>query len=300
MNFRTLACWAALTALIASPSHAAEKLRVVASFSILGDMAAQIGGDDVSVTTLVGPNGDVHVYQPTPSDAKSLAAADLVVVNGLGLEGWLPRLIDVARPHARIVTVTDGVALLAVAGTGQPDPHAWQSLAAAKIYISNIADALITADPAHAASYRSRNEAYLAKIDGLSRTIAAEIADIPPSRRRVITTHSAFAYFGHDYGIEFVAPVGITNDSEPSAGGIAELIRQIKRERIHALFLENIADRRLIDELGRETDVTVGPPLYSDALSNSDGPAPTYLDLVRHNAETLVAGMQQNLGKDRP
>jgi zinc/manganese transport system substrate-binding protein len=295
---RLILCWAALAALIASPSHAAEPLRAVASFSIIGDMASRVGGEFVAVTTLVGPGGDVHVYEPTPNDARQVAAADLVFVNGLGLEGWLPRLIDAARPHARIVTLTDGIDLLQAPVGGAPDPHGWQSPTAAKRYIVNITSALVSADPAHADAFRRAAAAYLAELDALDGQIRQDLADLPAAQRRVITTHNAFRYFGRDYGVEFVAPVGLANDSEPSAGAIAQLIRQIRREHIKALFLENVSDRRLIDELAREANATVGPTLYPDALSRQDGPAPTYLLLIRHNAEALAASMRRNLAKD--
>jgi zinc/manganese transport system substrate-binding protein len=278
-----------LSSALASPAHAQERLYVVASFSILGDFVRNVGGERVSVTTLVGPDGDVHVYTPAPADAKKIADAKLVVVNGLGLEGWLPRLVQSSGSNAAIVTATAGIAPLKVGADA--DPHAWQSLADAKIYVANIREALAAADPAGAEFYRAHAEAYLAKLDALDLEVRAAIAQIPPTRRKVISTHDAFGYFAAAYGIDFIAPLGVSTESEPSARDIAGIITQIRTTKIPAVFLENISDPRLIARIAAETGARIGGTLYSDSLTGEKGDAPTYIELVRHNIKALTGAL---------
>lgn len=278
-----------VVALLASPVRAQDRLNVVASFSILGDFVKNVGGDKVSVTTLVGPNGDVHVYTPAPSDAKKVADAKLLVINGLGLEGWLPRLAQSAGNRATIVTASDGIAPLKRGSDA--DPHAWQSVANAKIYVGNIRDALVAADAADAAVFRANADRYLKELDGLEAEVRAAIATIPPERRKVISTHNAFGYFAAAYGVVFIAPLGVSTETEPSARDIATLIQQIKAEKIPAVFLENLGDDRLIRQVAAETGTKAGGTLYSDSLTGEKGPAPTYIDLVRHNIKALTSAL---------
>jgi zinc/manganese transport system substrate-binding protein len=281
----------------ALPAAAQTPLAVVASFSILGDMTRAIGGDRVAVTTLVGPNGDSHVYRPSPDDARRVADAKLVVINGLGLEGWLPRLVAASGSHAPIVTATAGVApRRATAGEdrGQPiDPHAWQAVPNARIYAANIRDALIAADPAGEAVYRAHGEAYLARLAALDRDVRAAIARIPAARRRVISTHDAFGYFADAYGIAFIAPQGVSTDAEVSARDLAAIVRQIKAEAIPAVFLENVSDPRLMRQIASETGARIGGTLYSDSLTAENGDAPTYIDMVRHNIKALTDALAE-------
>jgi zinc/manganese transport system substrate-binding protein len=271
------------------PLRAEDRLNVVASFSILGDLVKNVGGDKVDVATLVGPNGDVHVYTPAPSDAKKNADARLLVMNGLGLEGWLPRLVQSAGSKATIVTASNGIAPLQLGSDA--DPHAWQSVANVRIYVANIRDALIAADPADAAVFRANAERYLGELNALDAEVRAAIAKIPPERRKVITTHNAFGYFAAAYGVTFVAPVGVSTESEPSARDIATLIQQIKAEKIPAVFLENLGDDRLIRRIAAETGAKAGGTLYSDSLTDEKGPAPTYIALVRHNIKALTSAL---------
>jgi zinc/manganese transport system substrate-binding protein len=280
---------ACAVALIATPLRAEDRLNVVASFSILADFVKNVGGDMVNVVTLVGPNGDVHVYTPAPSDAKKNADAKILFINGLGLEGWLPRLVQSAGSKAAIVTVSNGVAPLQHGSDA--DPHAWQSVPNVKIYVGNIRDALIAADPADAPVFRSNAERYLAELDTLDADVRSAIAKIPRDRRKVITTHKAFGYFAAAYGVEFVAPVGVSTETEPSARDIALLIRQIKAEKIPAVFLENLSDDRLIARIAAETGAKAGGTLYSDSLTGEKGPAPTYIDLIRHNIKALTSAL---------
>jgi zinc/manganese transport system substrate-binding protein len=271
------------------PLRAEDRLNVVASFSILGDLAKNVGGDKVDVTTLVGPNGDVHVYTPAPSDAKKNADARLLVMNGLGLEGWLPRLVQSAGSKATIVTASNGIAPLQLGSDA--DPHAWQSVANVRIYVANIRDALIAADPADAAVFRANAERYLGELNALDAEVRADIAKIPPERRKVISTHNAFGYFAAAYGVTFIAPVGVSTESEPSARDIATLIQQIKAAKIPAVFLENLGDDRLIRRIAAETGAKAGGTLYSDSLTDEKGPAPTYIALVRHNIKALTSAL---------
>jgi zinc/manganese transport system substrate-binding protein len=281
-----LACLLVLTC---SPARAQEPLNVVASFSILGDFVRNVGGARVSVTTLVGPDGDVHVYTPAPSDAKKIAEAKLVVINGLGLEGWLPRLVQSSGSKATIVSATNGIAPLRIGSTA--DPHAWQSVGNAKIYVANIRDALASADPAGQAAYQANADSYLAKLDALDGEVRVALSQIPQSRRKVISTHGAFGYFAAAYGVEFVAPLGVSTESEPSARDIAGIITQIKSAGIPAVFLENISDSRLIRRISAETGARVGGTLYSDSLTGEKGDAPTYIDMVRHNIKALASAL---------
>jgi len=271
------------------PAGAQDRFNVVASFSILGDFVRNVGGERASVTTLVGPDSDVHVYTPAPADAKKIADAKLVFINGLGLEGWLSRLVQSAGTRAAIVVATQGIAPLKIGSDA--DPHAWQSVANAKIYVANIRDALGGADPANAAIYRANAQTYLAKLDALDREVREAIAQIPESRRKVISTHNAFGYFAAAYGVEFIAPLGVSTESEASARDIAGIISQIRASKIPAVFLENISDPRLIRRISAETGAKVGGTLYSDSLTGEKGDAPTYIDMVRHNIRALTSAL---------
>jgi zinc/manganese transport system substrate-binding protein len=275
--------------LAASPLRAAERLNVVASFSILGDFVRTIGGDRVNVTTLVGPDSDVHVYTPAPSDAKRIADAKLVVVNGLGLEGWLPRLVQSSGSKATVVTASAGITPLKLGAAA--DPHAWQSVPNAKVYATDIANALAVAAPDDAEFFRAQAKAYLEKLETLDREVREAVARIPPDRRKVISTHDAFGYFSAEYGVRFIAPLGVSTETEPSARDIAAIIGQIKAQKIPAVFLENISDDRLIRRIAAETGSKVGGTLISDGLTGEKGPAPTYIDMVRHNIKALTSAL---------
>jgi zinc/manganese transport system substrate-binding protein len=253
-----------------------------------------VGGERIELATLVGPNGDVHVYAPTPGDATKIAAANIVFVNGLGLEGWLDRLIVASATRAPVVVASRGVTPRS--GTNLhdhavSDPHAWQSVANAKIYVGNIRDGLIAVDAAEKKIFDANAAAYLGRLDALDDEIRSAIAAIPPSRRKVITTHSAFGYFGDAYGVEFLAPEGLSTEAEPSARDIAKLIEQIRRENVPALFVENISDPRLLQRIAAETGVRIGGELYSDALSPPDGPAATYIEMMRSNVRELTSAL---------
>ena len=269
-------------------AFAQDRLAVIATFSVLGDLVINVGGDRVAVTRLVGPDGDVHVYAPTPGDARTLSAAKAVFVNGLGLEGWMTRLISASGSMAPVIVASAGVKPRNMsdrheAGQSVLDPHAWQSVSNAKIYVANIRDGLSRVDPAGKAIYDVNTESYLAKLDALDSEVRAAIAKIPADRRKIITTHDAFGYFAEAYGMQFIAPEGLSTDAEPSAKDVAAIIAQIRREKIPAVFMENVVDPRLMREIAGETGAAVGGTLYSDALSRPAGPAGTYIDMMRHN-----------------
>ncbi|MBB5049235.1 zinc/manganese transport system substrate-binding protein [Rhodopseudomonas rhenobacensis] len=279
-----------LTALTAAiPAHAQDRINVVASFSILEDFVRNVGGDRIQLATLVGPGGDAHVYTPTPADAKKITDAKLVIINGLGFEGWLPRLVKSSGGKAEVATASKGITPRKL--EGHADPHAWQAVGNAKIYVANIRDALAAADPAGADAYRTNADGYLAKLDALDGEVRAAIAQIPPARRKVISTHDAFGYFAEAYGIAFIAPQGVSTESEISAKDIARIIKQVKAEKLPAVFLESISDPRLMRRIAAETGAKVGGSLYSDSLTDEKGEAPTYIDMVRYNIKTLTSAL---------
>ena len=288
-------------ALLAAPARAQDarqgELKAVATTSIIADFVRNVGGDRVTVATLAGPDGDAHVYSPTPGDAKTLASAAIVFANGLGLEGWMTRLVKASGTKAPLVVVSNGIAPRKMpdqdrVGRLTVDPHAWQSVANAKIYVANIRDGLSAVDPAGRAAYGANAAAYLGKLDELEKEITAAIAGIPAGRRKIITLHDAFGYFGDAYGMSFIAPEGVATEAEPSAKDVAAIIAQIRREKIPAVFLENITDPRLMETIARETGAKIGGTLYSDALSAPDGPAGTYIAMMRHNLRELTKALR--------
>lgn len=315
-----LASAAALSCL--SPAAANEPLKVVASFSILGDIVSEIGGDRVELVTLVGPNGDAHVYQPTPADAQAVAGAALIIANGLGFEGWMDRLVEASSTKAAVVTASEGVVPISFeeeehddheahhdhddhAGHdheehdhghhhehGASDPHAWQNVTNVAIYAGNIERALIAADPEGAESYKANASAYIAQLDELDAEIRAGVAALPENQRTIVTSHDAFGYFEAAYGLRFVAPQGVSTEAEASARDVAALIAQIKDEQIGAVFVENISDPRLVERISAETGAKIGGTLYSDALSGPDGPAATYTGMMRHNLAELAGALK--------
>lgn len=296
----------AMIAAMLGGAASAAPLEVVATFSILGDMVRQVGGERVRVTTLVGPEGDAHTFQPAPADAQAIAGADLLVANGLDFEGWIDRLIEASGYDGPVARVAEGVETLVGAdgehaddpgpehqphAHGAVDPHAWQSLTAAQRYVDAIAAALAAADPDGAAAYRARADAYKAEIAALEAELRAALARLPEERRALVTNHDAFGYFEHEYGVRFVAPIGVSAEAEPSARDVAAIIRFIRERGLHTVFLENVSDARLLEQIAAETGATIGGTLYSDALSAPDGPAPTYLDMMRHNIDALTTAL---------
>jgi zinc/manganese transport system substrate-binding protein len=277
---------------------AADKIPVVASFSILGDLVRVVGGERVAVTTLVGPDEDAHVFEPKPADAKNLLQSRLLITNGLGFEPWAQKLAKSAGYKGQAVVASQGVKARTMPGekghAKETDPHAWQDPTNVVLYVRNIATALTRLDPAGAAAYKENSEAYVKELQALDTWTQEQFSAIPTAKRKVITSHDAFGYFGAHYQLSFLAPQGISTEVEPSAKQVAQLIRQIQREKIKAVFFENMSSPKLLAQLSKDAGVTPGPALYVDALSKAGGPADSYLKLMRHNVTQLVAGIKQN------
>jgi zinc/manganese transport system substrate-binding protein len=293
---------------------AQEPARVVASFSVLGDMTRQIAGDRIQLRTVAGPNVDAHTFQPRPSDAEALRGATLAVRNGLGFDAWFDRMLRSANWRGPTATTTDGITARRMAAhshghghshgqgsggqqqSGQPrtvpDPHAWQDLRLGIRYVRTIAAALAAADAANAAAYAEAADGYARRLTELDDWVRAQIATVPEVRRKVVTSHDAFGYFGSAYGIRFLAPQGVSTEAEPSAAQVGRLIRQIRGEGITAVFMENMGNPATLQRLADEAGVRVGGRLYADALSAPDGPAPTYEAMFRHNVGLLVPAMR--------
>lgn len=290
-----------------------EPIKAVASFSILGDMVQRVGGERVVVDVLVGPGGDAHVFQPKPSQARLIGQARIVFSNGLGFEGWMSRLLNIASYKGRHMVVSAGIKPIEAANGhehghsshqghgkkghghnhGETDPHAWQSVPNAMAYVGNIAKGLCEVDAAGCDVYQHNAAAYAAELKALDSEIRALWAAIPATKRKVITSHGAFGYYAQEYGVNFLAPQGVSTESEASAKSVARLVRQIRKENIRALFVENISDPRLIAQIGRETGVKPAGQLYSDSLSQSQGPAATYLAMMRTNTKALTQAIHQ-------
>lgn len=279
-----------LPALLATPARASAKLPVVASFSILADMTREVAGPAAAVRSLVPPDGDVHVYEPRPSDLLAIRGAALVVTNGLGLEGWLARLLPASASTALVVVAAAAVTPRRL-GAGL-DPHAWQDPRNGILYARAIADGLASVAPDQAAAIQARAGDYARRIAEMDAWIGQQIATVPPEQRRILTSHDAFFYFGARYGIEFIGVQGIDTESEPSAADIAALVRQVRAEKVKAVFVENMANPALIRTVARESGVVLGPAVYSDALSPPGGPADTYLKMFRHNVTQFVKAMR--------
>lgn len=311
MMKRILSLAVLLAAALMASGAGARPVSVVASFSILGDIVEQVGGEHVRVRALVGPDQDAHIFQPRPSDASAVAQADLVVLNGLGFEGWMTRLMQASAYRGPVHIASEGVVTRALerpqllgrraqghthahAGDHEAlDPHAWQDPLNVVRYAQNIAQALAEVDEAHADVYRRNAEAYGAKLRELDAWVGAQLRAVAPERRKVITAHEAMGYFGSRYGVMFLAPQGMTTASEPAAREVARLIRQIREEGVTALFLEGATNPALLQQIAAESGVKLGGRLYSDALSTADGPAPDYISLIRYNVEQLRAAMLQ-------
>jgi zinc/manganese transport system substrate-binding protein len=289
------ACFPLLAWSFSGPA-AAKTLQVVASFTVLADMVHQVGGDRVQVASLVGPNGDPHAFEPSPDDARKLKAADLVFVSGLGLEGWMDRLITASGYQGKTIVASNGIHAIHMEEDGKQitDPHAWNSAANGVVYVHNIADALSAADPDGAAKYRENGERYAQQLRDLDTYANQQVATVPAAKRKVLTSHDAFGYFAAAYGVKFLSPLGFSTESEASAQDVAKLIRQIKAEHIRVYFMENSNDPRLVQQIAKATGAEAGGVLYVEALSTPDGPAPTYVAMFRRNVDELTRAMKKN------
>ena len=283
-----------LLTLSMSTAQAADKLAVVTSFSILADITRQVGGEHIQVSNMVGPDADAHTYEPTPDDAKALLKAKLIIKNGLGFEPWLDRLVASTATKAQVVTASKGVIPRSLDEDGEtvPDPHAWHNLANAELYVNNITKALVAADPAHKTSYEHNSQLYLKQIYRLLADAKAKFSLLPPGNRKIVTSHDAFGYLGQAYGIDFMAPQGLSTAREPSAAEVAALITQIRTAKVKAVFMENIKDPRLLKQIAEESGAHIGGTLYSDALA-AQGPASTFIGLFEYNLNTLYDALSK-------
>jgi len=278
--------------LAAFPAVAGEDhVKVVASFSILGNMVEEVVGDLADVTTIVGPDADAHVYQPSVADAKAVAEADIIFVNGLGFETWSDTLISESGTEATVHVATDGITPVEV--EGEADPHAWNSLSNGVVYVTNVAAVMKEAMAEHADEIATNADAYIAQLEALDAETKAKLADLPADRRTVVTAHDAFGYLADAYGLTFLAPVGIDTEAEPSAKELAVLIDQLKSEGVAALFVENITSPALVQQISDETGIEIGGRLFSDALSERGGPATSYLAMFQHNLGTLLEALSK-------
>ncbi|KTS00333.1 metal ABC transporter substrate-binding protein [Pantoea dispersa] len=284
----------AIGAMLISPLTLAKTVDAVASFTVLADIVKQVGGDHVKVKSLVGPNGDPHTFEPTPQDSQALAQADVVFVSGLGMEGWMDRLISASGYKGTVVVASNGVNTRQMEEDGKTitDPHAWNSMHNGVIYATNVMNALIKADPDDAADIRHSGERYIQQLQKLDSWAKSEFAGVAQSKRKVLTSHDAFGYFGQRYGVTFLAPVGFSTEAEASASDVAAIIKQLRAEHITTYFMENQTDPRLVKQIASETGAQPGGELYPEALSAASGPAPTYEAAFKHNVETLLHSMK--------
>ncbi|MGO6725919.1 metal ABC transporter solute-binding protein, Zn/Mn family [Rhizobium ruizarguesonis] len=285
----------ALMVLSAMPASA-ETLKVVASFTVLADVVKQVGGEHVKVTSLVGPNGDPHEFEPSPADAKNLNAAEVAFVSGEGLEGWMDRLITASGYKGKPVTVSEGINTLTMEEDGEKitDPHVWNSPVNVKVWVANIEKALSSADPADAAAFKANAEKYTKTLDELNAYAHGKFDKVADDRRKVLTSHDAFGYFGREYNVSFLAPLGLSTESEASAADVAKLIEQIEGEHVKAYFFENSNDPRLVKQVAKATGAEPGGELYVESLSDAKGPAPTYEKMFKYNVDQLAAAMAKS------
>lgn len=277
---------------ISGVCFAEDRLKIVASFSILGDMVQQVVGEHADVTTIVGPDADAHVYQPSVADARAVADADVIFVNGLGFETWSKTLIAESGTDASVHVATQGVKIVKV--DGETDPHAWNSLSNGVVYVNNIAAVLSNKIPEKADIIETNRATYANTLMALDASTKTKLSQLPAEKRTVVTAHDAFGYLADAYDMTFLAPVGIDTEAEPSAQELAVLIDQLKADGAAALFIENITSPALVQQIADETGLTIGGRLFSDALSERGGPATSYLAMFEHNLNTLLTALGSN------
>jgi zinc/manganese transport system substrate-binding protein len=277
-----------------SPFSMAKTVNAVASFTVLADIVKQVGGDRVKVKSLVGPDGDPHTFEPTPQDSLALSKADVVFVSGLGLEGWMDRLVTASGYKGQPVVASRGVTTRSMEEEGKSitDPHAWNSMQNGVIYATNVMNALIKADPDDAAAIRQRGENYIQQLKKLDSWAKKAFQAIPLEKRKVLTSHDAFGYFGQRYDVSFLAPVGFSTEAEASASDVGSLIDQLKQQHINSYFIENQTDPRLVKQIASATGAQPGGELYPEALSAASGPAATYEAAFKHNVNAMLGSMR--------
>lgn len=284
----------ALSALMVAPLAMAKTVEAVASFTVLADIVKNVGGEHVAVKSLVGPNGDPHSFEPTPKDSQALAHADVVFVSGLGMEGWMDRLIAASGYKGQTVVASNGINTRQMEEEGKTitDPHAWNSMQNGVTYATNVMNALIAADPEDAAYFRQHGNAYIEQLKQLDSWAQKSFSSIPQDKRKVLTSHDAFGYFGQRYGVKFLSPVGFSTESEASAADVAGLITQLKHEKIHVYFIENQTDPRLVKQIASSSGAVSGGELYPEALTIKGGAADSYIAAFKHNVNAMVSSMK--------
>ncbi|MFC0140181.1 metal ABC transporter substrate-binding protein [Erwinia mallotivora] len=284
----------AVAAFFVTPLAMAKTVDTVASFSVLADLVKEVGGDHVRVKSLVGFNGDPHSFEPTPQDSQALSKADVVFVSGLGLEGWMDRLISASEYKGKVVVASGGITTRKMEEDGKTitDPHAWNSMKNGEVYASNVMNALIAADPQDAAYFRQRGSAYLEQLEKLDKWAQSSFAAVPVAKRKVLTSHDAFGYFGERYGVSFLSPVGFSTESEASASDVAGLITQLKKEHIRSYFIENQTDPRLVKQIAAATGAQPGGELFPEALTKKGGEADSYVAAFKHNVNAMISSMK--------
>ena len=277
-----------------SQAALAKNLNVVASFTVLADMAKQVGGEHVTVKSLVGPDGDPHSFEPSPQDSVALSKADVVIVSGLGMEGWMDRLVSASGYKGKVIVASEGISTRKMIDDGKQitDPHAWNSAENGAIYAQNITRALVAADPEDAAAINDSGSEYVTRLKLLDSWAKTRFEAIPKSKRKVLTSHDAFGYFGQEYGVTFLAPVGFSTEAEANASDVAGLIKQLKNQQIKTYFIENQTDPRLVKQIAAASGAQPGGELYPEALSAASGPASTYEMAFKHNVDAIANSMK--------
>lgn len=288
----------ALFILIGS-ANAQKRLKIVASASMISDIASNVIGDLHEIDMIVPIGGDPHLHEPTPSNARLVAAGDLILINGLTFEGWINELIENSGTTGDIVTVTNGVNVLtSQTYHNSADPHAWMDVSNGVIYARNIRDAIIKLDPDNAAVFNANFDSYSKKLISLDKEIEMAIQTIPEERRILITSHDAFQYYGRKYNIRLEAIMGISTEAEAQTADIIRVNRVIKENKVPAVFIESTINPKMVQQLATDNKVTVGGQLYADSLGDTDSPAATYINMLRYNTNTIVAALKSSISKD--
>lgn len=278
-------------------AHAAsaKTLEVVASFTVLGDVVHEVGGSHVKVKSLVGPDGDPHEFEPSPDDAKNLKAADVVFVSGEGLEGWMDRLISASGYKGTPIVASEGINTRTMEEDGETvtDPHVWNSPVNVLVWVDNIEKALEKADPEDAAAFKANADRYRKTLHDLDAYAHSKLDKVPDEKRKVLTSHDAFGYFGREYNVKFLAPLGVSTETEASAADVAKLIDQIKSEGVKVYFFENSNDPKLVKQVASATGAKPGGELYVEALSKKSGPAPTYEKMFHYNVDQIATAVNK-------
>ncbi|MGV6478207.1 metal ABC transporter substrate-binding protein [Pantoea agglomerans] len=285
---------ALLTTLMATSSYAAEKFKVVTTFTVIADMVKNVAGDAAEVTSITKPGAEIHEYQPTPGDIKRAQGAQLIMANGLNLERWFERFYQHLDGVPEVI-VSAGVKPIGIGEgpyNGKPNPHAWMSPDNALIYVDNIRDALVKYDPAHAETYRQNAVTYKQKITAALDPLRQQIADIPEDKRWMVTSEGAFSYLARDLGMKELYLWPVNADQQGTPQQVRKVIDQVKKNAIPAVFSESTVSDKPARQVARETGAHYGGVLYVDSLSNAQGPVPTYLDLLRVTTETLAQGIK--------